>query len=44
MRKHRNFSKKTVFFTTPSFSEKLLFLVYAVKKPLLIVKNFDLLF
>jgi len=36
--------KKTIFFTTPSFSEKLFFLVYAVKKPLLIIKNFDFLF
>jgi len=34
--------KKTIFFPTSSFSEKLLFyffLIHAVKKPLLIVKN-----
>jgi len=43
------FSEKLTvfFFTTPSFNEKLLFfifLVYAVKNSLLIVKNFDFLF
>jgi len=35
--------KKTVFFITPSFSEKLLFFIsfHAVKKPLIMVKNFS---
>jgi len=45
MRKHKKFQrKKIVFFTISSFSEKLFFIFFslAVKKPLLIVKNFKL--
>jgi len=33
-KKHRNFSEKLTFFTMPSFSEKLFFLVHAVKNPI----------